>query len=213
MTDKKKPKPKDMDAKALRKELQRLEEQSNGLKKERDELFEKLQRVMADYANFQKRSSKQISDSVAYEKENIIRTLLPVLDNFEHTLQKSHAAESVEVVLKGVQIIYDQMNDVLASHGVEKIPALDETFDPARHEAMLRREEPDKPDHAVLEEFQKGYQLNGRVIRPSKVVVNRIEAEEKAETQEQQPAPPAEEVPEETQDAERDACEHEEGTE
>jgi len=212
MMDKKKSKPKDMDAKSLRKELQRLEERLDGLQKERDELFDKLQRVMADYANFQKRSSRQISDSVAYEKENIIRTLLPVLDNFDRTLEKSHAAESVEVVLEGIRIIYDQMNDILASHGVEQIQTLDETFDPARHEAMLRREEPDKPDHAILEEFQKGYQLNGRVIRPSKVVVNRIEAEEKAETQEQ-PTPPAEEVPEEAQDAERDACEREENTE
>jgi len=104
------------------------------------------------------------------------------------------------------------MNDILASHGVEQIQTLDETFDPARHEAMLQREEPEKPDHAILEEFQKGYQLNGRVIRPSKVVVNRIQAEEKAEPQ-QEPAPQSEEVPEEAQDAERGDCEHEADTE
>jgi len=212
MTDKKKPKTKDRDAKALRKELEQLEQRLDSLQKERDELFDKLQRVLADYANFQKRSSKQISDSVAYEKENVMRTLLPVLDNFEHTLRKSQAAESVEVVIEGVQIIYDQMLHTLTSHGVEQIQTLDETFDPARHEAMLRREEPDKPDHAILEEFQKGYQLNGRVIRPSKVVVNRIQTEEKAEAQEE-PAPQSEEVPEEAQDAERGACEHEADTE
>ena len=212
MSEKKKAKAKDMDPKALRKELEESQRKLESLQQEKDELFDKLQRVSADYANFQKRSARQISDSVAYEKENLIKTLLPILDNFEHTLEKSHTAETVEVVLKGVQIVYDQMVDTLASHGVEQIHALDETFDPAQHEAMLQREEPDKPDHAILEEFQKGYQLNGRVIRPSKVVVNRVQAEEAPATQ-QQPTFPAQEVPEEAQDEQQTASEQERNTE
>jgi molecular chaperone GrpE len=212
MSEKKKSRSKDMDPKALRKELEESRRQLESLQKEKAELFDKLQRVSADYANFQKRSARQIGDSVAYEKENLIKTLLPILDNFEHTLQKSHTAESVEVVLKGVQIVYDQMVNTLASHGVEQIHALDETFDPARHEAMLRREEPDRPDHAVLEEFQKGYQLNGRVIRPSKVVVNRVQAEE-APASAEEPAPPAGEVSDEAQDEQETASERETDTE
>ena len=149
-------------------------------------LHEKLLRVSADYANFQKRAPKQISDTIAYEKEKIIKTLLPALDNFEHTLQNEQSVENAEAFVKGVRIIYDQMLDILKSHGVEQIQALREKFDPALHEAMLQKAEPEQQDNLVLEEFQKGYKLNGRVIRPSKVIVNKLPAEE-IEEAEQEP--------------------------
>jgi len=157
--------------------------------RERQLLFRKLQRVSADYANFQKRAPKQIADTVAYEKEKIIKTLLPALDNFEHTLQNVHSAENVEVLVKGIQIIYDQMLDILKSHGVERIKAVDEKFDPALHQAMMQKAEPDRQENIVLEEFQKGYKLNGRVIRPSKVIVNKLPSEQQIQQQsaEQQP--------------------------
>jgi len=198
----KKIKPNNEDAKALREEIETLEEQLAGMQKERDELLDKLQRLSADYANFQRRVPKQINDSVAYEKERIIRTLLPALDNLEHTLRESHSAESVEVVLEGVRIIYDQMAEVFKSYGVEPIHALNETFDPALHEAMLRREDPEREDGVVLEEFQKGYRLNERVIRPCKVVVNRVPAPEPAgseETTESQPEAAPEQTTEESE--------------
>ena len=134
------------------------------------------QRVSADYANFQKRAPKQIADTIAYEKEKIIKTLLPVLDNFEHTLQNTRSAESVEVLAKGIEIIYDQLLDVLKSHNVEQIAALGEKFDPAVHQAMSQMTDAEKEQDVVLEEFQKGYKLNGRVIRPSKVIVNKLAA-------------------------------------
>ena len=148
------------------------------LQKEKDELFEKLQRVSADYANYQKRAPKQIADSVTYEKEKIIKTLLPALDNFEHTLQNADSAEDADVLIKGIRIVYDQMLDILKSHEVEQIKALGEKFDPALHQAMMRKVEPTEEEDVVLEEFQKGYKLNGRVIRPSKVVVNKLGPEQ-----------------------------------
>jgi molecular chaperone GrpE len=151
-----------------------LHDTIESLQKEKDELFGKLQRVSADYANYQKRVPKQISDSISYEKERIIRSLLPALDNFEHTLQNVHSAEDRNVLVKGIQIIYDQFVEILKSHNVEQIKALGETFDPAVHEAMTQRTDPDKDPNVVLEEFQKGYTLNGRVIRPSKVIVNKL---------------------------------------
>lgn len=159
-------------------ELSELRQQLNELQKEKDELFGKLQRVSADYANFQKRAPKQISDTIAYEKEMIIKTLLPALDNFEHTLQNEQSIENAEAFVKGVQIIYDQMLDILKSHGVEQIQALGEKFDPALHQAVLQRAEPEKEEGIVLQEFQKGYKLNGRVIRPSRVIVNKLPTEE-----------------------------------
>lgn len=153
-------------------ELQELRSQVESLQAEKDEVFEKLQRVSADYANFQKRVSKQIADTLAYEKDKIIKTLLPALDNFEHTLQNAHSAEEVDVLVKGVRIIYDQMLDILKSHGVEQIEALGERFDPAMHEAMMRKAEPEQEENVVIEEFQKGYKVNGRVIRPTKAIIS-----------------------------------------
>ena len=164
--------------------LQEPRDTIESLQKEKDELFAKLQRVSADYANFQKRAPKQISDTIAYEKEKIIKTLVPVLDNFEHTLQNAKAAENVDVLVKGIHIIYDQMLDILKSHGVEQIKALNENFNPALHEAMMQKAEPEKADNIVLEEFQKGYKLNSRVIRPSKVIVNKLTPQQPAKQEE-----------------------------
>jgi molecular chaperone GrpE len=176
MTAKRKEKPKHQ--KQKEKDSEELGGQMRDLQSQKDELFEKLQRLSADYANFQKRIPKQIADTIAYEKEKIIKTLLPALDNFEHTLQNADAAENVDAFFKGVQIIYDQMLDILKSHGVEVIKALGEKFDPTVHEAMMQKAEPDTKDNVVLEEFQKGYKLNSRVIRPSKVIVNKLPSEQ-----------------------------------
>jgi len=195
-------------AEACEEELTRLRQELDALRKEKDEQVDRLQRVYADYANFQKRVPKNIADTVAYEREKLIKTLLPALDNFEHTLQKASSAESVEAVVKGVQILYDQLLNILKSHGVEQIHVLGDKFDPERHEAMMRRVEPDKPDDAVLEEFQKGYTLNGRVLRPSRVVVNKVPTE-------QAPQPPhqSEPAPERGTDAAAAASERENDTE
>jgi molecular chaperone GrpE len=151
-----------------------LPQELEAVRKEKDELFARLQRVSADYANFEKRTARQISESIAYEKDRIIRSLLPVLDNFEHTL-KAHSGETTDAMVRGVEIIYGQMLDILKSHGIEQIQAVGEKFDPSRHEGMMRREEPDKAHDIVLEEFQKGYMSNDRVLRPSRVVVNKTE--------------------------------------
>jgi len=170
--------------------LEELRVRIDNVQKEKDELFAKLQRVSADYDNLQKRTARQIVDSIGYEKEKIIKTILPALDNFEHTLQNVHSAQNADALLKGIKIIYDQMLDILKSHNVEQINALGEVFNPAMHEAMMQKTEKEKEENIVLEEFQKGYTLNGRVIRPSKVIVNKL-------TQEQ-PATQNEEPPEQT---------------
>ncbi len=165
------------EARALEKELHELSSQVEQLQRENQDLLAKLQRVSADYANFQKRAPKQISEALGYEKEKIVKSLLPAMDNFEHTLSHAESAEDVEAVVKGVKIIYDQMLDILKAHDAEPISALGEKFDPAFHQAMLQKADEEKEDGVVLEEFQKGYKLNGRVIRPAKVVVNKLFSE------------------------------------
>lgn len=167
---------------AADRKIAELEEQLAEVTAEKEDIFEKLQRVSADYANYQKRAPRQIADSVAYEKKAIIRSMLPALDNLAHAIAaaKDHNAE--DSVVKGIELVLDHMLDSLKAHGVERIVALGEEFDPSLHEAMLQRSEEDKPDNIVLEEFLNGYTLNGQVIRPSKVIVNKLpdNAEEQA---------------------------------
>ncbi|AQT70252.1 HSP-70 cofactor [Anaerohalosphaera lusitana] len=187
----KSPKSSREDKKAAKK-VEQLEEQIEKLEHEKSQLFEQLQRVSADYANFQKRAPKQIADSVAYEKKAIIKSLLPSLDNFGHALAGlEDADENVKNVLQGVKLVFDHMLDALRAHGVEQIDALGEQFNPSQHEALMQRFEEDKPDNVVVEEYQKGYALNGQVIRPSKVIVNK-RPEETEDTEEVEKDLPAE---------------------
>src|SRR4030042_1715499 len=140
------------------------QKQIESLKQEKDDIFARLQRVAADYDNYQKRSARQLTDSVNYEKDKIIKAILPVLDNFEYILSNTACEVKDEALLKGVKIIYDHLSGVLKSQGVEQIQSAGEKFDPAHHEAITHRAEEGKEDDVVLEELQKGYMLNGRVI-------------------------------------------------
>ncbi|MHC4783206.1 MAG: nucleotide exchange factor GrpE [Planctomycetota bacterium] len=172
------------DSKKVNKKIEKLEKKINELTSEKQDLFEQLQRVSADYANFQKRAPKQIADSVAYEKKAVLRSFLPSIDNFEHALSHASTAkgeEALDNLIKGIQMVFDHMLDALKTHGVKRIDALGEPFDPNLHEAMMRRSEPDKEDDTVLEVYQAGYMIGEQVLRPSKVIVNKIETEEPEE--------------------------------
>ncbi len=158
---------------AAEQELQQIRGQLQALQGERDELFARLQRLSADYANYQKRVHKQVADSVGQEREKVMRSLLPVCDNLEMTIQQAKDSNNLQAILTGVEIVYDQMMDVLRTHDVEPIKALDQKFDPALHQALQQRSDRDKEDNLVLEECQKGYLLAGRILRPSRVIVNR----------------------------------------
>jgi len=193
MKHKSKEKPKEQEpSKPKKSEAEELRQQIDDLQAEKDEMFEKLQRISADYANFQKRAPKQITDTILYEKEKIIKTLLPALDNFEHTLQNAQSADNVDVLTKAIQIIYDQMLDILKSHGVQQIEALGEKFDPSLHEAMMQKPEPDTEENIVLEEFQKGYKLNGRVIRPTKAIISTLPSQQNEQEKTTDEAPDTE---------------------
>ena len=178
------------------KSAQELQKQIESLKQEKEDTFARLQRVAADYDNYQKRSARQLADSVNYEKDKIIKAILPVLDNFEYTLSNTACEVKDEALLKGVKIIYDHLLGVLKSQGVEQIQSTGKKFDPAHHEAITHRAEEEKEDGTVLEELQKGYMSNGRVIRASRVVVNKLAAQntEQSPTAEPQQEPDEEET-------------------
>ena len=163
------------------KRIAELEEQLKAITAEKQDIFEKFQRVSADYINYQKRAPRQIADSVAYEKKAVIRSILPTLDNLVHAIASAREHNADESVVKGIELVHDHMLDTLKAHGVKRIVALGEQFDPAVHEAVMQRSEEDKPDNCVLQVYQNGYMLNDQVIRPAKVIVNKLPQKDAAE--------------------------------
>lgn len=138
------------------------------LKAERDTLVDRLARAQAEFENARRRAAKEQQDFRDFALADAIKTLLPVVDNFERALQaKSESAE----FKPGVELIYKQLQDVLNKLGVRAIPAKGQQFDPHVHEAIEMVETPDAEDHEVLEEWQRGYKYKDRLLRPAMVKV------------------------------------------
>ncbi|HEX3033186.1 MAG TPA: nucleotide exchange factor GrpE [Bacillota bacterium] len=133
-----------------------------------EENFNRLQRLQADFENYKRRTLKERQDLLNYGSEGMVCALLPVLDNLERAVQAQGGEEGL---LKGVEMICEQFHEALKSQGVSKICAVGEQFDPNLHQAVMRLPSSEHPDNHVVEEFQTGYQLKDRVIRPSMVKV------------------------------------------
>ncbi len=144
------------------------------------ELTETLQRLQAEFENYKKRVDKENSEFVKYAKAELIQRLLPTLDTFEIALKST---KDNEKFVKGMEMVYAQLVSLLHSEGLKPIEAIGKKFDPYLHEVMLK-EKSDKDEGIVLEELQKGYMLNGRVLRHSKVKIS--EKAEKAEAKKEE---------------------------
>lgn len=137
---------------------------------EDEELKTKYLRLMADFQNFRRRTEKDKSDIYARANESIVMELLTVSDNFERALAED-AASADENFLKGMQLIFDQFKGVLEKFGVAEIEAEGADFDPNFHNAVMMEDTDKVESGKVSEVLQKGYTLNGRVIRASMVKV------------------------------------------
>lgn len=144
------------------------EEKLNQCQNEREEYLNGWKRAKADFINYQKDEVKRMADIIKFSNENLIKELLPVLDSFDLAL----VAINDEKFEKGVEIIYSQMVNTLRKQGLEPIKSLGIKFDPAMHEA-IEESESDQEDETIIEEFVKGWKLNGKVIRPSKVKISK----------------------------------------
>ncbi|HEY2498735.1 MAG TPA: nucleotide exchange factor GrpE [Candidatus Angelobacter sp.] len=136
---------------------------------ERNDLFERLARLQAEFDNYRKRSAKENADFRDFAVSDAARALLPVIDSF--TLALKNSAAKPEDLRKGVELIFKQLQDVLQKLNIERIPAQGEPFDPRVHEAIEMVETDAAPDHHVLEELQPGYRIKGRLLRPAMVRV------------------------------------------
>jgi molecular chaperone GrpE len=138
------------------------------LQAERDELFDRLQRLAAEFDNFRKRSAREQTAMSARANERLVKELLPILDDLGRAL--GAAAEHEEAKLEdGVRLVHRALADVLAKEGLAEIET-DGRFDPHVHEALLSQPS-DADEGTVIEVVQKGYRLGERVLRPARVVV------------------------------------------
>ncbi len=153
-------------------------EDSNELLKvrtERDQLFERLARAQAEYKNSQKRLETEFDSRLQYANGALIKSLLPTIDNFERALSQDAAKVDAASILKGMQIVHDQLMSVLKSQKVEEIsPKVGEAFDPTKHEALMQQPSDQYTEPTVTMLMEKGYTLHGRTLRPAKVAVSKM---------------------------------------
>ncbi len=139
-----------------------------------EESQDRVLRLQADFENARKRLEREKQEFIRFANEGLIVELLNVVDDLERTLELAQAKhEDFSAFLKGVEMILAHLYDLLKKHGLAPIEAKEKIFDPNYHEALLKQQVDDLPENTVVEELQKGYLLNNRVIRTSKVKVSK----------------------------------------
>jgi len=138
------------------------------------EYWDKMLRMQADLENNRKRMEKDKQDFVKFANEGIIIELLNILDDLERAVSLAESKqEDLPAFLKGVEMILAHLYDMLKEYGVKPVEAEGKIFDPNYHEALMQVEDDSKPEHTIVQELQKGYLLNDRVIRTAKVKVSK----------------------------------------
>ncbi|NLZ92694.1 MAG: nucleotide exchange factor GrpE [Firmicutes bacterium] len=137
------------------------------VKEEKEQLIARFHRLQADFDNYRKRVANEKKDWSTQTVCDVVRELLPVIDNLERALE---ASGSFEALKEGVELVYRQLLTALGKHGLEKIEACGKEFDPNYHYAIMQVES-EQPENTVVEELQKGYKVKDRVVRASMVKV------------------------------------------
>jgi len=136
-----------------------------------EESENRLLRLQADFDNYRRRVRLDQEAAQKYRAQNLVTDILPALDNFERALKVESEDEKIKTFLQGMEMVHRQLVEALKSEGLESIEAVGQSFDPHLHQAVMQVEEGEAESNTVLEEFQKGYKLKDRVIRPSMVKV------------------------------------------
>jgi molecular chaperone GrpE len=144
------------------------QEDFDRLKADRDQLFDRVARLQAEFENVRKREARERADFRDFAVGNAIEQFLPVLDNFRLALGSSASPEQLRT---GVDLIVKQMEEVLRSLNVQPVETVGATFDPRIHEALEKVERDDLPDNQVLDEVRRGYRIRERLLRPALVRV------------------------------------------
>lgn len=147
------------------------EEEFLALKEKEKEIIEKMLRSQADIDNIKKRLERDKEAFIKFSNEQIIRELIPFVDDFKRAFAAADQTKEFDVLHKGVEIILKRLLNLLESKGVREIEAEGKLFNPALHEALMQVTSDEYPDNTVIEELEKGYLLNDRVLRTAKVKV------------------------------------------
>ena len=143
---------------------------ADSVERQRDEYLALAQRTQADFENFRKRAAREAAAAGERARGTLVRELLPVLDNLERAL--ASAEEGEQHLAEGVKLVHSELLAVLQRNGVEQFDPSGERFDPTFHEALSTREEEQTDSGVVLDVIEKGYRVNGSVLRPARVVVS-----------------------------------------
>jgi molecular chaperone GrpE len=142
------------------------------LEKKLEEAENRYLRLQADFDNFRRRTKLDSEASAKYRAQSLITDLLPALDNFERGLKMEAESEQTKSILQGMEMVNRSLLEALKKEGVEAIEAVGKEFDPYKHQAVMQVEDENSVSNTVIEEFQKGYMLKDRVIRPAMVKVS-----------------------------------------
>nr|WP_221636981.1 nucleotide exchange factor GrpE [Listeria seeligeri] len=137
-----------------------------------DEMESRYLRTQADFDNVKKRHVAELDAKQKYRSQSLAQDLLPALDSFEKALATKAEHEEVKQILKGMEMVYNQILVAFEKEGIEVIPAVGEQFDPNFHQAVMQDSDENAANNEITAELQKGYKLKDRVIRPSMVKVN-----------------------------------------
>ena len=153
--------------------LQQLEQELQTLRQEHETLQGQYMRIAADFDNFRKRQSRDQDDMKQQLVCSTLSDILPVVDNFERARQQLNPeGEEAQALHRSYQGLYKQLVDVLKQQGVARMEVVGQEFDPSLHEAVLREESSEHAEDLVIEELQRGYHLNGKVLRHAMVKVS-----------------------------------------
>ena len=149
-----------------------LQTQVDALIAEKASLYDKLLRQQAEFENFRKRVERERGSLYQHGRDDVLLQFLPVVDNFERALTSLETSDGdAEALRHGVELIHKQFKDALAKFGLEAVDAVGQAFDPHVHEAVTTEATDKHKENTVIEEFQRGYRIGDRLLRPAKVKV------------------------------------------
>lgn len=156
----------------LQSELEEVGKKAAELEAKLEEAENRILRLQADFENSRRRARLELAAAEKYRAQSLLSDLLPAIDNFERALKMEADNEQAKSILQGMEMVYRSLLDAMKKEGLEPIEAAGKEFDPNFHQAVMQAEDPNFESNIVIDEFQKGYVLKDRVIRPSMVKVN-----------------------------------------
>ena len=152
--------------------LKEMEARFEAKEEEAKETYDRLLRVSAEFENYKKRSAREMEEFKKYANQSLLKEMLSVVDNLELAITSSQDGKTADkTLIEGLNLTLNEILRVFEKFNVTPIEAKGKTFDPAYHEAVMREETDDYPENTVISEFQKGYLIHDRLLRPAMVVV------------------------------------------